>query len=156
MHRTRLVLPAALVAALALGPSPAVGGKLRVGVAREARHRSPVGARAETRTIQLASGAAVKRFEFSEPSGAIRLLRVTVPRGTRARLTGLIPGAAGVSTSVPRGENDPAETCRRSGATVVCTQSEEACPMPRATWRFRLNKLAGPAGDVRVQFVVGH
>jgi len=103
----------------------------------------------------VASGATVKRFDVSEPAGAIRLLRVTVPHGTRARITGTIPQVAGVSVSTPRQGNDPSETCQRRGGTDVCTQSEEACPMPPATWHFRLNKLAGPAGEVWLDFAVG-
>jgi hypothetical protein len=27
--------------------------------------------------------------------------------------------------------------------------------MPAAAWRFRLDKLSGPAGNVRLDFVVG-
>lgn len=105
--------------------------------------------------IRVASGTAVKRFEFSEPEGAIRLLRVTAPQGTHARLTGRILGTAGVSISIPRGKDNPAEVCRQTQAMAVCTQWEEACPMPPATWHFRLRKLAGPPGEIRVEFVVG-
>jgi DNA-binding beta-propeller fold protein YncE len=83
----------------------------------------------------------------------IRLLRVTVPHGTRADLTGVIPHLAGVGISTPR-STAPSETCGRRGAVDVCTQAEEACPMPAATWRFRLRKLAGPAGEVKLEFVV--
>lgn len=139
----------------AVGLSPSAAGDQ---TGREAKHRvrHPLVTRAETRGIHVASGAAVKRFELSEPGGAIRLLRVTVPQGTRAQLTAVIPGTAGVGISVPRGRVDSAEVCRRAGAVDVCSQSEEACPMPPATWRFRLRKLAGPAGEIRIEFAVGH
>jgi hypothetical protein len=97
----------------------------------------------------------VRRFDVSEPAGAIQLLRVTVPHGTRARITGTIPQVAGVSISTPRQRSDPSESCRRGGGTNLCTQSEEACPMPPATWHFRLHKLSGPAGVIRLEFLVG-
>lgn len=116
------------------------------------QHRRP---RPQSRTIHVESDATVKRFDVSERAGAIRLLRVTVPHGTRARITGTIPQVAGVSISTPRQRNDPSETCRRRGVSDVCTQAEEACPMPPGTWHFRLHKLAGPAGEVRLEFAVG-
>jgi hypothetical protein len=100
------------------------------------------------------SGETTKRFELSEPAGVIRLLRVVVPHGTRADMTGVIPQLAGISISTP-GSTIASETCQRSGAVDVCAQAEEACPMPAATWHFRLHKLAGPAGVVRLEFVVG-
>jgi hypothetical protein len=78
-----------------------------------------------------------------------------MPAGARVNVIGVIPGVAGVSISTPAARNDPAESCERRGAVVVCTQSEEACPMPAATWRFQLRKLAGPAGWIRLSFVVG-
>jgi hypothetical protein len=106
------------------------------------------------RSIQVGSGATLKRFDVSEPAGVIRLLRVTVPRGTRANLTGVIPQVAGVGIST-RDSTVPSETCQSNGAVEVCAQAEEACPMPAATWQFRLHKLAGPAGEVRLEFVVG-
>jgi hypothetical protein len=85
----------------------------------------------------------------------IRLLRVAVPAGARVNVIGVIPGVAGVRISTPAARNDPAESCERRSAVVVCTQSEEACPIPAATWRFQLRKLAGPAGLIRLSFVVG-
>jgi len=33
-------------------------------------------------------------------------------------------------------------------------QSEEWCPTPKATWHFRLVKVAGPAGPIRFVYVV--
>lgn len=90
----------------------------------------------------------MKRFELSERAGTIRVFRVTVPEGTHADLTAAIPGMASVSISIP-------EACRRVRGFDVCTQPEEACPMPAATWRFRLRKLAGPAGEIKVEFLVG-
>jgi hypothetical protein len=120
---------------------------------RAATGRRPVGRR-HTRTIEVVTGATVNRFDVSEPAGVIRLLRITVPHGTRATLTGVIPDLAGVSISTPR-STVPSETCWRHRVDDVCIQAEEACPMPAATWQFVLRKLAGPAGEVRLEFVVG-
>lgn len=124
--------------------SPTAGGLTRT------HHR-----RLRTRTIHVKAGATPKRFELSAPSGAIRLFRVTVPHGTRATLTGTIPSVAGIGISAPSPRDDSGNTCRRHGAVDVCTQAEEACPMPAATWHFRLHKLAGPAGEIRLDFLIG-
>lgn len=111
-------------------------------------------ARPRSRSVHVGSGATVKRFEVSEPAGVIRLLRVTVPHGMRAKLTGAIPQVAGVAISTPQ-STVPSETCQRRGAVDVCTQAEEACPMPAASWHFRLHKLVGLAGEIRLEFLVG-
>lgn len=111
-------------------------------------------ARWQSRSVQVASGETIKRFDLAEPAGVILLLRIVVPHGARADVTGVIPQLAGVSISTPD-RTIASETCQRRGAVDVCTQAEEACPMPAATWHFRLDKLAGPAGVVRLDFVVG-
>lgn len=120
--------------------------------APDGRHHRPL--MPQTRTLHIAAGATVKTFELSEPAGEIKLLRITVSRGVRVRITATIPKFAMVSISTPRPGNDPSESCTRQGGADVCTQAEEACPMPMARWHFRLDKLAGSAGDVRVQFAV--
>jgi hypothetical protein len=106
------------------------------------------------RTIEVVAGATLKQFEVAEPAGVIRLLRITVPHRTRTTLTGAIPGIAGVSISTSE-ITVASKACRRHGVDDICTQAEEACPMPAATWHFVLGKLAGPAGAVRLDFVVG-
>lgn len=140
------------------GASGVSAGGLRAVVSRRTSGRvlgaQPRGARPRSRSAQVGSGATVKRFEVSEPAGVIRLLRVLVPHGTRAELTGEIPQVAGVAISTPV-STIPSETCQRHGATDVCTQAEEACPMPAARWHFRLHKFAGPAGEIRLEFLIG-
>lgn len=102
------------------------------------------------------AGASVHQVDVSEPAGVIRLFRVIAPAGTRVKVTGVIPGVAGVSVSLPIHSRAAApETCSRHGGTVGCAVAEEACPMPEATWRFKVRKMAGPAGRIRVDFVVG-
>lgn len=105
-------------------------------------------------SIEVGSGAAMTRFDVAEPAGVIRLLRLTVPHGTRADLAGVIPEVAGIAISTPR-STGPSETCHRRGVLDVCTQAEQACPMPAATWQFQLRKLAGPPGRIRLDFVIG-
>ncbi|HEY3184473.1 MAG TPA: hypothetical protein VGJ77_16650 [Gaiellaceae bacterium] len=47
-----------------------------------------------------------------------------------------------------------AASCARRGPVDVCEQPEEWCPIPRALWRFVVRKLDGPAGPLRLEFVV--
>ncbi|HUY58979.1 MAG TPA: hypothetical protein VMV16_04670 [Solirubrobacteraceae bacterium] len=106
-------------------------------------------------SIRTPAGTSDGRVEFAEPAGVILLFRVVAPVGTRAKVTGVIPGLAGVTIPIPLARSDNAETCARQGGAVVCTQAEEACPMPAASWRFRVRKLGGPAGRIRIDFLVG-
>ena len=105
--------------------------------------------------IRTVPGRSVDRATMPEPAGVIREFRVAAPAGTRMTVTVVIPGLAGVSASIPRARFDNAETCSRSRGYIRCAQAEEACPMPAADWRVRLRKISGPAGPVRIDFVVG-
>jgi hypothetical protein len=104
--------------------------------------------------IRMPRGPARTRIEIPERGGVIRLFRVQAPAGSRVRVTSVIPGVAGISTSIPAAPDDPAETCTRDSGALVCTQAEEWCPMPAATWLLRVRKLSGPAGRIRIAFVV--
>ncbi|MDQ6730761.1 MAG: hypothetical protein M3022_10760 [Actinomycetota bacterium] len=101
----------------------------------------------------MLAGPTVKHFEVSEPAGTIQVLRVTVAHGTRVNLTGQIPHLASVGISTPQ-STVSAETCQRRNGAQICTVPQESCPMPAATWHFRLHKLAGPSGGIRLEFVV--
>jgi hypothetical protein len=116
---------------------------------------NPVAGRPDSMVVWAPAGESVSRVEVSEPAGVIRLLRVVAPRGTHMTVTGVIPGLAGVTIPIPRDHRINAETCLRHSSTTVCTEGEEACPMPPATWEFRVRKVTGPAGRVRIDFVVG-
>ena len=107
---------------------------------------------AEPEAHRFRVGAAPRRFHFlaSEPLGVVLLLRLTVPHGMHVTATGRIPRLAGVQVSSSR-----RWTCRRRGSLDVCTQPEEWCPIPAATWRFVLVKKAGPPGEIRLDFVIG-
>lgn len=107
-----------------------------------------------TRTFRVAAGRSERRFELREPGGVILLSRLTVPDGVRAYVDATVPGVAGTRFSTRR-PNDPALSCVHAGGATTCTQRQEWCPMPAARWRMRLVKLGGPAGVIRVDYVVG-
>ncbi|MCL2417713.1 MAG: hypothetical protein FWD04_00350 [Conexibacteraceae bacterium] len=116
---------------------------------------APATGRSTSMVVRMPAGATVARVEIPEPAGVIRLLRVVAPGATRVKVSGVIPGLAGVSIAVPQDRRINAETCSRHGSTTACNEQEEACPMPPATWHFRVRKVAGPAGQIRIDFVVG-
>ena len=106
-----------------------------------------------TRTFWLGAGRATRTFTFRERRGAIVLTQLTIRHGVRAYVDARIPGAA-VEVWSWASRDNPSASCRRDGAFDVCTQGEEWCPMPQATWQFRLVKVGGPAGSIRFDFVV--
>ncbi len=109
---------------------------------------APDGNRFQThRTLRLGAGHAVRTFTFAERDGVILVNRLTVRHGVRARVDARIPGLAEARVVTSR-------ACRRQGGFDVCTQQEEWCPMPAATWHVRLVKLSGPAGPIRFEYVV--
>jgi hypothetical protein len=103
-----------------------------------------------THRLELAAGVDRHRFTLKRPAGVVLLFRLTLPRGTRAYLTGRIGSVAGVGIST-----DHHTSCRKQGRFLVCEQEVEWCPLPRGTWGFRLHKVSGPAGQARLEFVVG-
>jgi hypothetical protein len=80
--------------------------------------------------------------------------QLTVPRGVHAFVKARIPHVAGAEVWSWPSRNRPSASCQRQGAFKVCIQGEEWCPMPPATWHFRLVKLSGSAGLVRFRYVV--
>ncbi len=107
-----------------------------------------------SRTFQLGPGRAVRTFTVRERSGVILLNRLTIIRGVRIVVDARIPHLAGARVISWKGRTDPSLSCRHTGRFVACTQSEEWCPMPRATWHFKLVKPSGRAGPVRFDFLV--
>lgn len=103
-----------------------------------------------THNLELAAGADRQSFTGRRPAGVVLHFRLTLPRGTRAYLTGRIGSVAGVGIST-----DDHASCRERGRFLVCEQGVEWCPLPRGTWGFRLHKVSGPAGQARLEFVVG-
>ena len=123
---------------------------------RSPDRRAHTGRAAATSAVRrLAAGRGETTFTMREPAGVVLLARVSAPRGVRAYVNATIPGVAGVpmGTTPDRFAQNP--TCAIRGRLNVCTEAVEWCPMPQATWRFHVAKAAGPAGEVRVDFIVG-
>lgn len=109
-------------------------------------------------SVHVGPGSAQASFRVKEPYGVITLFRVTVPHGAVVKVEGRLRRIAGVSLSTSAHDRAlwyPSLSCRQRGAADVCMQREESCPMPQGTWRFHVAKSSGPAGAVRVDFVVG-
>jgi hypothetical protein len=143
IERMRRFLGSALAAGVLLTAWAAVAGG------------ATVLGRTHSVVIRARAGAGLSRGGISEPAGVIRVFRVVAPVGVRVRVTAAISGLAAVSLSIPGSRVDGAETCTRRAGSISCSQGEEACPMPAATWRFRVRKTSGPAGSIRIEFVVG-
>jgi hypothetical protein len=137
-----------------------IAGVILLGVEpAAATESSPTGASHSfktARTFQLPAGRASRIFTLHERRGVILVNRLTVRRGVRVTVYARIPHLAGASvTSWPLQKGrDASLFCRQKGADEICTQGEEWCPMPEATWHFHLTKLSGPAGAVRFHYVV--
>jgi len=98
------------------------------------------------RTFQLGAGRATRTFSFRERGGVILRNQVTVWHGVRVFVDARSPDTAVLKIWSWARHNDPSLSCRRHGGFDICTQGEQWCPMPQATWHFRLFKLSGPAG----------
>jgi hypothetical protein len=103
-------------------------------------------------------GRAQASFSIKEPAGVILLAQISVPHGTHAFVAASNPtspygGTARMTTASVR--PDPSLACHTQGGFDVCAQAYEACPLGAAVWRLHVVKLSGPAGPIRVRFVVG-
>jgi hypothetical protein len=107
------------------------------------------------RIFQLGAGRTTRTFTFRERSGVVLRNQLIVRHGVRVVVDARIPDTADLKVWSWASRTDPSLSCRRDGAFDVCTQGEQWCPMPQATWHFRLVKLSGPAGPVRFAYVVG-
>jgi hypothetical protein len=105
--------------------------------------------------FRLPAGNAQRRFTMQEPAGVMLLTRITVPHGVHAYVNALIGSLGGTRFATGYGRPDPALACHDRGVYDVCAQQQEWCPLPAGRWRLRLVKTAGPAGQIRVDFVVG-
>jgi hypothetical protein len=101
------------------------------------------------RQLRLVEGTQRLRFTLRRPPGVVLTFRLTLPRGTRAYLTGRIGGVAGVMISTEH------QGCRADRRMLVCEQQVEWCPLPRGNWGFRLHKLTGPRGHGKLEFRIG-
>lgn len=107
-----------------------------------------------SRWFQLPAGPANRTFKMRRPSGIVRLTRITTAYGIRASVTATVGRLIAVSVSNDSERYDPVRRCRREGSLMICAQAQEGCPAPAAVWRVQLEKLGGPAGLVRFDFVV--
>ena len=118
---------------------------------------SPPKAHGKSKTsvwFQAGPGHASRVFTMRQPRGVVRLTRLTTTYGIRASAAAtMLPGRAGVRVVNWDSPGNP-PPCRRRGSLLVCTQSQEGCPMRKALWRVHLLKTGGPAGLVRFDFVV--
>jgi len=135
------------------GPGHAVLAAPAGAVSRHQPRRPPAAFRT-TRTFRLGAGRATRTFTLRERSGVILRNQLTVRHGVRAFVGARIPGVADARVWSWASRNGPSSSCRRDGAFDVCTQGEEWCPMPQATWHLHLVKLSGPAGPIRFDYVV--
>jgi hypothetical protein len=105
-------------------------------------------------TVRFGDGRRSASFRLREPEGVILRYRLRAPVGTRIHGVTQLPSVS-APLSIDIAGTRPSSTCDRRGQTVACTVGEEWCPMPAGTWRIRLRKLAGPAGNVTLVFRVG-
>jgi hypothetical protein len=108
-----------------------------------------------TATLRFDSGRQTLRFRLREPTGVILTYRLTAQRGADIRASARLPGVTvplWIGTTTPVGPNG---WCTEAGEWITCRVSEEWCPMPEGTWRFRVEKVAGPPGVVTLWFRIG-
>jgi hypothetical protein len=110
--------------------------------------------RSHAAILRLDSGRQMHTFSLHEPSGVILLYRLSAPPGASFRATAQLPGVT-VPLRIATTPLGPSSSCTEEAGRVDCTVGEEWCPMPEGTWRFRVEKVAGPAGVVTLWFRVG-
>jgi hypothetical protein len=132
-------------AALAGGVGPA---------SRPPASGATVDAATHSAILHFGGGRQVLSFRMHEPGGAIRVYRISVPAGARVRASAQLPRIT-VPLRIATMPVGPSSACTALGGRVTCAVGEEGCPMPEGTWSFRVEKLAGPAGDVTLRFGVG-
>jgi hypothetical protein len=139
MSRVGAVLAAVAVAAVCGSASGSVA-------------RTVVVVRPYSATLHMGRGTQSLAFQLHQPAGVILLYRISAPRGAAVRASTQLPGI-----TVPlRIVTGPSRSCVARNGRVSCTVGEEWCPMPAGTWRVRVDKRAGPAGDVILWFRVGN
>jgi hypothetical protein len=136
-------LVAAVALAAAFGPA-----------SRAPASRTFVDAPTHVAVLHFDGGRQALSFGLSEPSGVILLYRISVPQGTEVRGSARLPRIT-VPLRIATTPGGPSSNCSALPRRVRCTVGEEWCPMPAGTWVFRVEKLTGPAGDVKLWFRVG-
>jgi hypothetical protein len=119
-----------------------------------AANKATVARATRSAILHFPNGPRVARFRLREPAGVILLYRLSAPTGVRVRASAQLPGVT-VPLRIATRPNGPSSSCTAGAERVVCIVGEEWCPMPPGSWRFRVEKLAGAAGDVVLSFRVG-
>jgi hypothetical protein len=140
--RSGVLIPAALLAVVCGSATPASTSNAAVVVA------------ANSGTLHFYAGRQSLSFQLHEPAGVILLYRLSAPRQAKVRGSAQLPRIT-VPLRIATGPTGPSGSCTTLRARITCTVGEEWCPMPEGTWRFRVEKLGGPAGDVIVAFHIG-
>jgi hypothetical protein len=104
--------------------------------------------------VHFGTGRGAASFRMREPAGVIRLYRIRAPRGIRLRATAQIPRLT-VPLLIATSPAGPTSPCTVERQSTTCIVGEEWCPMPQTTWVFRVAKVGGPAGEIRLWFRVG-
>ena len=130
------------------------GGRETSGTPHRIASKTAVEKRADSATVHFEEGRQARSFRLHEPGGVIFLYRISAPSGVKVRGSARLPGVT-VPLHIATAPIGPSSSCTKSGARVSCTVGEEWCPMPEGVWRFHIEKLAGPRGDVTVWFRVG-
>jgi hypothetical protein len=104
--------------------------------------------------IRFDRGRQVVSFSHRKQAGIILLYRISAPRGSNIRAFARMPGIT-VPLRIATTPIEPSSSCTKRGVRVTCTVGIEGCPMPEGTWQFRVEKLAGPAGEVTLSFRIG-
>ena len=104
--------------------------------------------------VRFDRGRQAVGFSLREPAGVILLYRISAPQGSNIRAFARLPGVT-VLLRIGTTPVGPSSSCTKRGVRVICTVGMEGCPMPEGTWQVRVEKLAGPAGEVTLSFRVG-
>lgn len=108
----------------------------------------------DSATIHFDRGRQTLMFHLHRPAGVILLYRVSAPQGAEIHGSAQLPGIT-VPLRIATSPVGPSSSCSQRAGRVTCTVGEEWCPLPEGKWRFRIEKRAGPAGDVKLWFRVG-
>jgi hypothetical protein len=130
------------------------GGRETGGAPHRIISKAAVEKRSDSATVHFDEGRQALSFRLHEHGGVILLYRISAPRGVKVRGSARLPGVT-VPLQIATVPTGPSSSCTKLGARVSCTVGEEWCPMPDGEWRFHIEKLAGPSGDVTVWFRVG-
>jgi hypothetical protein len=128
-----------------------IAAAVLVGGASSSSVASAVVTGAGSATLRFHGGRQSLLFRLHEPAGAIDLYSISVPRGVKVRASVQLPGIT-VPIRIATRPTGSSSSCANVRSRVRCTVGEEGCPMPEGTWHVHVEKLAGPAGDVRLWF----